>query len=114
MRRIVATGRRKGQSSMINDIQSIIIAQQSREMQKSIDKMILDELWMVNHYNLKKSWCDRRGRKMHRVGCSKEVMDWLEENHSQYGVANPEWWKFERCINITDKLFVLLTLRWAE
>jgi hypothetical protein len=113
MRRVISKGRQVGKSS-INDIQNIILKQQALEMQKSIDKMILDEIWGLKKYHVNKSWQDRRGRKMHRIGANDEVRAWLEENHSQYGVANPDWWRFQNQINITDKLFTLLVLRFAE
>jgi len=51
---------------------------------------------------------------MHRIAANDEVRKWLDTEHSQYGVSNPEWWKFEKQINITDKLFTLLVLRFAE
>jgi hypothetical protein len=51
---------------------------------------------------------------MHRIGANDEVRAWLEEHHNQYGVSNPDWWKVQNQINITDKLFTLLVLRFAE
>jgi hypothetical protein len=113
MRRVIAKGRQLGKSS-ISDIQSIILKQQVTAMQKSIDKMILDEIWSLDKYCVHKSWTDRRGRKMHRIGANDEVREWLEEHHNQYGVSNPDWWKFKNQINITDKLYTLLVLRFAE
>ena len=100
--------------STISDIQSIIIQQQALQMQKSIDKMLIDEIWSLDKYRVRKSWTDRRGRKMHRIAANDEVRDWLETEHSQLGVNNPEWWKFQDSINITDKLLTLLVLRFAE
>lgn len=113
MRRVIATGRRMGKST-ISDIQNIILKQQALEMQKSIDKMIIDEIWALDKYRVRKSWTDRRGRKMHRIAANDEVREWLVTEHSQYGVGNPEWWKFQNSINITDKLLTLLVLRFAE
>jgi hypothetical protein len=51
---------------------------------------------------------------MHRIAANDEVREWLDSEHNQLGVANPDWWKFEDSINITDKLFTLLVLRFAE
>jgi len=68
----------------------------------------------MDKYRVRKSWCDRRGRKMHRIAANDEVREWLDTEHSQYGVSNPDWWKFEDSINITDKLYTLLVLRFAE
>ena len=112
MKQIIARGRQLGKSS-ISDIQSIILKQQAAAMQKSIDRMIIDEIWM-DKYRVRKSWTDRRGRKMHRIGVNDEVREWLDTEHNQYGVSNPDWWKFEDSINITDKLFTLLVLKFAE
>ena len=112
MRRIVATGRRIGKSTL--NLEAAILKQQAEAMQKSIDKMIIDEIWSLDKYRIRKSWTDRRGRKMHRIAANDEVRDWLDTEHSQYGVSNPDWWKFQNSINITDKLFTLLALRFAE
>jgi hypothetical protein len=51
---------------------------------------------------------------MHRIAANDEVRDWLDTEHSQYGVSNLDWWKFQDSINITDKLLTLLVLRFAE
>ena len=110
MKQIVARGRQLGKSSL----EAQILKHQAQLMQRSIDRMIIDELWGLDPYKLHKSWHDRRGRKMHRVAVNDEVYAWLEEHHNQYGVSNPDWWKFEDKINITDKLFTLLVLRFAE
>jgi hypothetical protein len=113
MKQIVAKGQRMGKST-ITDIQSIILKQQTLAMSKSIDKMIIDEIWSMDKYRIRKSWTDRRGRKMHRIAANDEVREWLATEHSQYSVSNPDWWKFENQINITDKLYTLLVLRFAE
>jgi hypothetical protein len=51
---------------------------------------------------------------MHRIGINDEIREWLEVEHNQYGVSNPDWWKYGGKINITDKLYTLLVLRFAE
>jgi len=112
MKQVIVKGRRLGKSTL--SLEQSIIRHQAAAMQKSIDKMIIDEIWRLDNYRVHKSWCDRRGRKMHRIGANDEVREWLEEHHNQYGVSNPDWWKFENQINITDKLFTLLVLRFAE
>jgi hypothetical protein len=86
----------------------------SQEMSENIDRMIIDEIYGLSKYRVHKSWRDRRGRKMHRIGANDEVREWLATEHNQYGVSNPDWWKFENSINITDKLYTLLVLRFAE
>jgi len=111
MKQIIARGRQLGKS--ILSLEQSIIRHQAAAISKSIDRMIIDEIWM-DKYRVRKSWTDRRGRKMHRIGANDEVRAWLEEHHNQYGVSNPDWWKFENQINITDKLFTLLVLRFAE
>ena len=94
--------RRLGKST-ISDIQNIIIKQQARQMQKSIDHMILDEIWSLPTYRIIKSWSDRKGLKIYRIAVSGRVLDWLETTQSQYGLKNPLWWKFQDQINITEK-----------
>jgi hypothetical protein len=111
MKQVIVKGRRLGKSTL--SLEAMILRDQAKAMSKSIDRMIIDAIWM-DKYRVRKSWTDRRGRKMHRIGANDEVREWLEEHHNQLGVANPDWWKFEDQINITDKLFTLLVLRFAE
>jgi hypothetical protein len=111
MKQVIVKGRRLGKSTL--SLEQSILRHQTQLMQRSIDRAIIDEIWM-DKYRVRKSWRDRRGRKMHRIGANDEVRKWLEEHHNQYGVSNPDWWKFEDQINITDKLFTLLVLRFAE
>ena len=111
MRKIIATGRRMGKSTV--SLADQILQHQAQLMQRSIDRAIIDEIWL-DKYRVRKSWTDRRGRKMHRIGAVDEVRKWLEAEHNQSGVSDPEWWKFKDQINITDKLFTLLVLRFAE
>jgi hypothetical protein len=110
MRRTMLRGRQLGKSTL----QDTMIKHQAQLMQRSIDRMIIDEIWALDKYRIRKSWTDRRGRKMHRITANDEVRDWLATEHSQYGVSNPDWWKFQNSINITDKLLTLLVLRFAE
>ena len=112
MKQVIVKGRRLGKSTL--SLEASILRHQTAAMQKSIDKMILDEIWSLDKYRVHKSWTDRRGRKMHRIGVNDEVREWLEDHHNQFGVSNPDWWKFENRINITDKLYTLLVLRFAE
>ena len=97
-----------GKSSMDN-----IINIQVQHLSRSIDQVIIDEICNMKPYSIIKTWRDRRGRKMHRVSVNYQVLEWLATEHNQYGVSNPEWWKFDSKINITDKLYTLLVLRWA-
>ena len=112
MRKVIARGRHMGKS--IVNLEYAMLQEQAKQMSDSIDKMIIDEIWALDKYRVRKSWTDRRGRKMHRIAANDEVRDWLDTEHSQYGVSNPDWWKFENSINITDKLYTLLVLRFAE
>lgn len=112
MRKVMARGRRLGKSTV--SLEYAILREQAEAMQKSIDKMIIDEIWALDKYRIRKSWTDRRGRQMHRIAANDEVRDWLSTEHSQYGINNPDWWKFQNSINITDKLLTLLVLRFAE
>ena len=109
MKQIIARGRQLGKSNL----QDLIIKQQALQMQRSIDYMIMDEVWDMNKYSIHKSWKARNGTKMHRIGADYDVRQWLESEHNQYGRNNPSWWKYENQINITDKLFTLLVMRWA-
>ena len=111
MRRVIARGRQLGKSTL--SLADQMLQHQAQLMQRIIDRKVIDEIWL-DKYRVRKSWTDRRGRKMHRIGANDEVREWLEVEHNQFGVANPEWWKFEGQINITDKLFTLLVLRFAE
>jgi hypothetical protein len=111
MKQVIVKGRRLGKSTL--SLEQSILRHQTQLLQRSIDRAIIDEIW-IDKYRVRKSWRDRRGRKMHRIGANDEVRAWLEEHHNQYGVSNPDWWKFENQINITDKLFTLLVLRFAE
>lgn len=110
MRRTMLRGRQLGKSTL----QDTMIKHQAQLMQRSIDRMIIDEIWALDKYRIRKSWTDRRGRQMHRIAANDEVRDWLDTEHNQYGVSNPDWWKFQDSINITDKLLTLLVLRFAE
>jgi len=112
MRRVIAKGRHVGKSTL--SLADQMLQHQSQLMQRSIDRMVMEEIWSLYKYRIHKSWTDRRGRKMHRIAANDEVREWLEVEHNQYGVSNPDWWKFEKQINITDKLFTLLVLRFAE
>ena len=110
MKQVIAKGRQLGKSTLINEI----IRNQAEAMRKSIDKMIIDEVWGIKTYQLHKSWHDRRGRKMHRVGVNDQIYDWLATVHNQFGKSNPEWWRFENKINISDRLYLMLVLKFGE
>ena len=112
MKQVIVRGRRMGKS--IVNLEYAMLQEQTKQMSASIDKMIIDEVWALDKYRIRKSWTDRRGRKMHRIAANDEVRDWLDTEHSQHGVTNPDWWKFENSINITDNLLTLLVLRFAE
>ena len=112
MRRVIARGRQLGKSTL--SLADQMLQHQSQLMQRSIDRMVMEEIWSLKKYHVNKSWTDRRGRKMHRISANDEVREWLDTEHNQYGVSNPDWWKFENSINITDKLYTLLVLRFAE
>lgn len=110
MHKIIATGRRMGKSTLMD----VMLQNQVKAISDSIDRMIIDELWGLPRYRVNKTWTDRKGRKMHRIGANAEVREWLATEHSQYGVKNPDWWTAHNYINITDRLYTLLTLKWAE
>jgi hypothetical protein len=112
VKQIITRGRQLGKSTV--SLEYTILKQQAEAMQKSIDKMIIDEIWALDKYRIRKSWTDRKGRQMHRIAANDEVRDWLDTEHSQYGASTPDWWKFQDSINITDKLLTLLVLRFAE
>ena len=105
-------GRQLGKSNM-QDIQDLIIKQQALQMQKSIDYMIMDEVWDMDKYSIHKSWKARNGTKMHRISADYDVRQWLESEHTQYGKNNPSWWKYENQINITDKMLCMLILKFS-
>lgn len=111
-KQVIMAGRRLGKSTV--SLEAQMLKHQAQLMQRSIDRMIIDEIWGLDKYRIRKSWTDRRGRRMHRIAANDEVREWLVTEHSQYGVSNPDWWKFQDSINITDKLLTLLVLRFAE
>ena len=88
MRKVIARGRHMGKS--IANLEYAMLQEQAKQMSANIDKMIIDEIWALDKYRVRKS------------------------EHSQYGINNPDWWKFQDSINITDKLLTLLVLRFAE
>lgn len=106
---MIIIGRQLGKSNL----QEIMIKQQSMAMRKSIDKMLIDEYWTQEKYSVHKSWKARNGTKMHRIVANFAVCEWLAKEHNQAGVSNPEWWKYDGQINITDKLLTLLVMRWS-
>ena len=112
MKQVILKGRRLGKSTL--SFEQAMLRELSQEMSGNIDRMIIDEIWRLDKYRLHKSWHDRRGRKMHRVGVNNEIYDWLSTVHNQYGKSNPEWWKFEDKINISDKLYLMLVLKFGE
>ena len=66
------------------------------------------------HYKIIKSWTAGRGRKMHRITVSNEVLLWLQTEYDQSNERVYSWWIFERNnINITDDMMMILRLRWA-
>lgn len=103
--------RQAGKSSYYTSIADIHAAQLAGE----IDKDILNSIFgRVNptSYNVKKSWYNRRGVLMHRVSVGSEIEKWLRTEHSQYGISNPDWWLVNGQINISDRLFNLLVLKF--
>lgn len=111
MNKIIAMGRQTGKSTL----QEQWLNDQADLMGHSIDQAILDEYWDIpSTYRIEKSWKDRRGGKMHRISVSGRVLDWLESTQSQYGRSNPEWWKFQDQVNISDKMLSMLMLKWGK
>ena len=101
---IYTAGRQLGKSS----IQGMMM----RELNQAFSDLMAKDI-MVNRYIIHKSWKARNGTKMHRINVDREIYQWLEEEHNQAGASNPEWWQFREQINITDKLFTLLVMRWS-
>ena len=90
-----------------------IINQTSQQFQEEIDRAILREIMEIKLVQVRKTWRDGQGRKMHRVSVGYNVLTWLKENYCQQGVNNPEWWEFDNAINITDELLTVVLLRWG-
>jgi hypothetical protein len=101
---------------MTLDLEKSMIQQLELEMRHSMDQTIIDELWEwpPSTYYIHKSWLDRGGRKMHRISVSGHIMEWLEKEQSQYGIPNPEWWYYQHWVNISDRLLVMLMLKWGK
>ena len=102
------TGRQLGKSS----IQDMMMRELTQAFSDSIDKDIVS-VCNQYRYSIHKSWKARNGTKMHRINVNREIYQWLEEEHTQAGASNPEWWQFREQINITDKLLTLLVMRWS-
>lgn len=74
--------------------------------------------WVVSprsNYKIVSSWKSTSSQvNMHQIVASHKVLDWLESEHSQFGIKNPSWWKVNGKININETMFTLLTLKFSE
>jgi hypothetical protein len=114
-RSIVSMARQTGKTTY----QQQLIDHMARQIRDGVDKHILDTLYGkfgggigLNSYHIIKKWRNRRGEVMRRINAGYEVREWLKNEHSQYGISNPEWWLFDGGINISDRLFSLLVLQY--
>lgn len=68
-----------------------------------------------DRYQILSQWISSTtGMKMYQLSVSTDVYKWLVEEHNQYGIKNPSWWKVNGKININETLFTLLTLKFAK
>jgi hypothetical protein len=52
------------------------------------------------------------GEKRHLLQVNDNVLNWLKEEHDQYGIKNPEWYWVNNRVNISDRLLLVLKLKW--
>lgn len=97
------------------DLQSMIIKDMANEMVKSIDHiMIYDDLWQMQQYQLHRSFTTRKGQRRHIIGVNSEISEWLMKEQNQFGRKNPDWTISDGKINISDRLYTLLILKFGE
>lgn len=90
-----------------------MIINAGRQLGKSIDVMILDELFSSrDKFSIVKSWTTRKGVKMYKLDVGHEVYDWLKTNYDQFSKSDPQWWIVRGEINITEKMFTLVALKF--
>lgn len=91
-----------------------MITNMSRQFGKRIDAMILDDLFASrDKFYVVKKWKTRKGITMRRLRVGGDIYQWLKENYDQFGKSNPQWWVFQGEINITERMFTLLSLRFS-
>lgn len=96
------------------DIQSELLKELANEMSNSIDRMIIDEIWSMQQYRLHKSFTTRKGQRRHIIGVNNEIMEWLSNEQDQFGRKNPDWTISNGIVNISDRLYTLLVLKFGE
>lgn len=96
------------------DLQSMIIDDMARQMGKSIDQMIIDEIWSTAQYVVHRSFTTRKGDRRHILGVNAEIMEWLMNEQNQFGRKNPDWTISDGLVNISDRLYTLLILKFGE
>ena len=83
---------------------------------KTLTHIWVDELTQFggSYYFHIKAWHDSKNRKIHTIGwCGVAIRQWLKESHSQYQKSPPEWWEYADTIHMTDKLYVMLLLKFG-
>ena len=92
-----------------------MITSMGRQFGKRIDTMIFDDLFASrDKFYVVKTWKTRKGTTIRRLRVGGDVYQWLKENYDQFGKKDPAWWKFDGMINLTDKMLVLLLLRYPS
>jgi hypothetical protein len=108
------------QNSVLNvnvHLQSIMIKGMVDQLSKSIDCMIIDdidELLSTEQYRVHRSFTTRKGDRRHILSCNNEITDWLMNEQNQFGRKNPDWTISDGKINISDRLYTLLILKFGE
>lgn len=102
------------------ELERKVIIAKGRQLRSSWTIEYRDDLWYDftgsrPKYKVQSTWnSSTSGTKMYQIEYQFEVYEWLENEHSQFGIKNPSWWKVNGKINITDTLFTLLTLKFSE
>lgn len=88
----------------------------SSMIRQEIDNELLKEILGVSlkPYTHIKTFVNSNGETRHLIEYNAEVWEWLITEHPSFGQKNPEWTLVrDNKINISDKLYVLLKLRWS-
>lgn len=67
----------------------------------------IDPIFVVNTYT-----SSITKERRHLIEVNDEVYYWLKENYNQYGIKNPEWYLVKSKVNISDKLLLIVKLKW--
>ena len=88
-----------------------------RQFGKTAFQMQLNQLnsyWHNDPYTIHHQWTSSSGEEMYQLSIGAEVFEWLNEEQSQYGIKNPDWWKVNGKYNMKASVFTMLSLKFAK